>query len=72
MNEEKEKIIYLAGIVDGEGHFYKPLTVNGKGKKYYYSRLVVVQKEPELIEWLKENFGGNLYFYDENSSHIYL
>jgi len=67
----KEKIIYLAGITDGEGHFCRPLTVNGQGKKYYYPRLIIVQKDIELIEWLKKNFGGCINFVENETGGYY-
>ncbi len=67
----QEKIIYLAGIVDGEGHFYKPLTKNGRGEGHFYARIVVVQKEPELIEWLKKEFMGSISFQDNETGGCY-
>lgn len=56
----EEQIIYLAGIVDGEGHFYKPDTVNGRGEHHRYSRINVVQKDKRLLEWIKARFGGSI------------
>ena len=55
-----DKIAYLAGIVDGEGHFYKPNTINGRGEKHKYSRIRVAQKDKRLLFWIKDNFGGNI------------
>ncbi len=55
----KEKLAYLAGIVDGDGHLYvAKMKKKDRKRVYYYPRVVVVQKTPELIDWLKENFGG--------------
>ena len=59
----QEKIIYLAGIVDGEGYiginFYK------KGKwncsDNYKVRLTISTTSLELIDWLLNNFGGYLH-----------
>uniref|UniRef100_A0A6M3JWA6 Homing endonuclease LAGLIDADG domain-containing protein n=1 Tax=viral metagenome TaxID=1070528 RepID=A0A6M3JWA6_9ZZZZ len=68
---QKEKIIYLAGIVDGEGHFYKPFTKNGRGEGHLYARIVIVQKEPELIEWIKREFRGSISFQDNDTGGIY-
>jgi hypothetical protein len=56
----KEKLAYTAGIVDGEGCFWRGLCKNGEGRTYYESRLIVVQKEPEMLEWLREQYGGHL------------
>jgi len=33
---EDQKIVYLAGIMDGEGHFCRPLSKNGRGEVHYY------------------------------------
>jgi len=57
---KKEILAYTAGIVDGEGCFWRGLCKNGEGRTYYESRLIVVQKEPEMLEWLKEQWGGHL------------
>lgn len=60
---KQEELIYLAGIIDGEGHFYKPNTVNGRGEHCRYSRIVIVNTNTSLIEWVKNNFGGSSYLY---------
>ena len=46
MEFDKEKIVYLAGIVDGEGHIYRPLC--HKGNPYYQARIVVVNTNKPL------------------------
>jgi hypothetical protein len=51
-------IEYLAGIVDGEGHIYRPTGRNGQGRAYKQSRLLVVNTHKPLIDALKEQFGG--------------
>lgn len=56
----KERLIYLAGIIDGEGHFYKPVTVNGRGEHSLQARIVVNNTSKELIDWMFENFGGGI------------
>ena len=56
----QEELIYLAGIVDNEGHFYKPNTVNGRGEHHRYSRIRVAQKDKRLLIWIKARFGGNI------------
>ena len=58
---KKEKLIYTAGMIDGDGHFCKPFITNGRGEKKRYPRIVVVQKDRAVIDWLKENFGGNIH-----------
>jgi hypothetical protein len=62
-----DKLSYLAGIIDGEGHFYKSRSGN-----HYYPRIVVEQKEKALIDWLKNNYGGNVTFqHRPNGNEIY-
>lgn len=59
-----EELAYLAGMIDGEGHFYKPMAKNGQGKAYPQPRLLFVQSVGnhglELCEWAKERFGGGI------------
>lgn len=57
---EKSTIAYTAGIVDGEGTFWRGYHVNGQGRRYLQSRIIVTQKEKPLITWLHENYGGNV------------
>ncbi len=56
----REKIIYLAGILDGEGHIDRRAFKNGRGKAYIYSRISVMQKDMRICNWLKENFEGTI------------
>jgi hypothetical protein len=59
-----EDLAYLAGMIDGEGHFYKPKNTNGRGDVHYYPVMLFVQSEQnnglELCEWAKQRFGGNI------------
>jgi hypothetical protein len=70
----KEKFIYLAGIVDGEGHitiarhktdkYWKSDGTIGLRKKtnvMYQNVLGVRNTDLRLMDWLKETFGGNYY-----------
>ena len=69
MNKEKviesaffprDNLIYLAGIVDGEGCIYlQTQTINRV--RYRTFRLSVTNTNLELIEWLGDNFGGYVY-----------
>ncbi|XOB41811.1 MAG: hypothetical protein ACKKMS_00205 [Candidatus Nealsonbacteria bacterium] len=45
-----EKIVYLAGIIDGEGCV--------KPSKSNYPRCIVSNTSKELVDWLYDNFGG--------------
>jgi hypothetical protein len=52
----QSQISYLAGIIDGEGTFY----IGRTGKKWN-SRLLIVNTDKRLIDWLQNNFGGLVY-----------
>ncbi len=58
---DKEKLIYFAGIIDGEGCIGIELqSANGKSRKvdYYIPRLAVINTCYPLIEWIINVFGG--------------
>lgn len=59
---EHDNIVYMAGIIDGEGSICIEIQHPGKGKKqnYYNVRLVVCNTNKELIDWLFEKFEGNI------------
>jgi hypothetical protein len=58
----REKLIYLAGIVDGEGHFCLTKCKNGQGRSFIRPGIMIVQKNREgLLEWIQENYGGKVY-----------
>ncbi|XOB41791.1 MAG: LAGLIDADG family homing endonuclease [Candidatus Nealsonbacteria bacterium] len=63
---KKEKLIYLAGIIDGEGCMGRVCSTSKKrmkeGRKASYSvRCEVSNTSKKLIDWLYENFGGYKY-----------
>jgi hypothetical protein len=49
----ERQLIYLAGIMDGEGCFYI--------SKEFRHRMYVVNTDERIIRWLKTNFGGFVY-----------
>lgn len=49
----ERQLIYLAGIIDGEGTFYI-------GRKFNH-RIVVVNTDERIIRWLRDNIGGLVY-----------
>lgn len=57
MNEKQ--IIYLAGIMDGEGTFY--IGQEKRNPKGFNSRILVVNTDSRLINWLHKTFGGLVY-----------
>jgi len=71
LNNRREKIIYLAAIIDGEGSIgierLSPCKVKRKGKeewqrkKYYYTpRVCVINTYLPLIKWIQAEFGGSI------------
>lgn len=64
----EQKIIYLAGFIDGEGSIFittrKPRIEKENNYQYsvqHYLYLVVVNTNPKPIKLLKEVFGGRIY-----------
>lgn len=57
---------YIAGIIDGEGHFAYRLYANGRKEYYPQAMIVVVQSSNNngeyLCNWFKERLGGYVYF----------
>ena len=68
---DKGDLSYLAGIIDGEGHAYRPNVLNGRGERHLQARLLFVQSEKnngkELCEWVQSRFGGGITY----TSHMY-
>lgn len=56
---ERERLSYLGGIIDGEGHVAITKSVC-KTYIQYSLRIRVGNTSFELISWLKENFGGGI------------
>lgn len=57
-----EQLAYLAGIVDGEGSIYiGNFSSNPKtGTLHYQTNMEVTNTDENLINWLKETFGGRI------------
>jgi len=67
---DRDKVIYLAGIIDGEGHFYRPFVKKGNSESGYGEpRLIVANTDKALIDWLAENFGGYVYAQKKQKEH---
>jgi len=66
MNENwtSNKLNYLAGIIDGEGSIsieIQSQSIRHNRKCDYYSlRLLVVNTNLPLLNWIKSNFGGSI------------
>uniref|UniRef100_A0A6M3JR62 Putative homing endonuclease n=1 Tax=viral metagenome TaxID=1070528 RepID=A0A6M3JR62_9ZZZZ len=56
--QDREDMSYLAGLVDGEGCFYLATVTSGKGFKSYQPRIIVTNTNKDVMDWLKDTFGG--------------
>jgi hypothetical protein len=55
------EIAYLAGMIDGEGSIYIQRRITKAGYMSYFPRFQVVNTNQEVMEWIQNTFGGNLY-----------
>jgi hypothetical protein len=57
-----DDIIYMAGIIDGEGSICIEIQSPCKSRKvtYYSPRLVVINTNVPLMNWINEKFGGTV------------
>jgi len=80
LKTRKEKLIYLAAIIDGEGsigvELSSPCKVKRKDKevwvrkKYYYiTRLCVINCHKGLLDWIFENFKGSITNHNKATMH---
>lgn len=58
----KEKLSYLAGLIDADGHIYCPLKApGGRTKKYPVPTILVNNTNKQMLDWIRENIGGSIY-----------
>jgi hypothetical protein len=57
---DKEIIVYMASLLDGEGSMLLDVQSPRENRKYHYFniRLVVTNTSKDLMEWLIKNFKG--------------
>jgi hypothetical protein len=58
----RHNLSYLAGIIDGEGHFALVRCKNGQGRPYLRPMIVVTQKTRPMLDFIAENYGGRVYY----------
>lgn len=51
---EEKDVAYVAGFFDGEGS----ACICGN----YSVKVMLVQKEPQVLVWIKDNLGGSIYY----------
>jgi len=54
-------LAYMAGIIDGEGCIYARVVLYPKRGMSTFLQLSVTMCSPSVIEWIHENFGGEIY-----------
>lgn len=60
--EKKDKIIWAAGFIEGDGTIRMAKNNSFKGKQYFTPWVAVGQiRSTKTLEVLKELFGGNIY-----------
>jgi len=68
---KKEKSIYMAGFFDGEG--YVGLLKRMRKGKYleYFIQISIGQNDGAIVDWIKDNFGGNCYLVKRDNSYYW-
>jgi len=80
LKSEREKLIYLAAIIDGEGsigvELSSPCTIKRNGKEvwqrkknYYICRVAVINTNTGLLDWIKENFKGSISTHNKGAAN---
>jgi hypothetical protein len=65
---DKISLAYAAGVIDGDGSF--SISEEKRDKKIYYSTILQVgMMHPEIPDWLKETYGGFVYYNKSNGMH---
>ena len=57
----KQDLSYLAGFFDGEGCISILKSTKGNWNPAYFLQAQIGQKYGNILDWVKENFGGNVY-----------
>jgi hypothetical protein len=57
---KKEILSYVAGFIDGEGSINITVRQRKNFSPEYTLMLAIGQKDGETLDWIKENFGGNI------------
>ena len=72
---DKEKLLYLAGIIDGEGCIgieFQAANKRCRKVDYYIPRVSVINSSLALIEWLTEHFGGKYHTRKKEAGKKYI
>lgn len=73
MTHKIETLAYAAGLFDGEGYvdIYKATQSKASKSPSLMLRVVISQKDGLIMNWLQDNFGGNVNKESRQDSYIY-
>jgi len=57
----REKLAYLAGIIDGEGSLLLWMNKSSQKSGQFNLRVNVTSTDKCLVDWIFDNFGGSIY-----------
>jgi hypothetical protein len=57
----REKLAYLAGIIDGEGSLLLWMNKSSNQRGQFNLRVNVTSTDKCLVDWIFQNFGGSIY-----------
>lgn len=67
----EQNLLYLAGFFDGEGSISILKRKKGDWNISHFIRVSIGQKDGETLDWVKDNFGGNVYLVSRDGSYIW-
>lgn len=68
MNNATE--IYMAGFFDGEGYVGMGKRLRGNYTEYFI-QISIGQNDGKTMDWIKDNFGGNVYLVKRDNSYYW-
>ena len=69
--ETELNLSYLAGFFDGEGSISILKRKKGDWNISHFLRVSIGQKDGATLDWIKEKFGGNVYFVKRDGSYLW-
>lgn len=63
---EREKLAYMVGLLDGEGNIRIDLRKDKRGFNQHHARMTIVNTDKRMIDWLLENYGGYMWMRDHS------
>lgn len=72
IEEPEAQLIYLAGIIDGEGQIRITTNKKKRGDKIYTWNtpvIMIANTHKPLMDWILDNFGGGYYMQQKQEEH---